>query len=67
MSHSGLSEELGNFLKNKDEKKVRNLFLRAESMFKRLGHKLKEKLKLGWKKIKWMAKNPLEAAKRALN
>lgn len=65
VSHSGLSKELGNVLKNKDEKKVNKFFSRAKSMFKRLGHELKEKLELGWEKIKLITKNPLRALVRA--
>ncbi|XP_074601962.1 uncharacterized protein LOC141855724 [Brevipalpus obovatus] len=47
-----LELEVGNILKTKDETKVKQFFSKIKSSAKRLGHKLKEKLKYGWNKTK---------------
>lgn len=45
-----LGTEIGNILKSKDKKRVGKLFSNMASSAKRLAHKLKEKIKSGWKK-----------------
>ncbi|XP_074603356.1 uncharacterized protein LOC141856822 [Brevipalpus obovatus] len=59
--HPELVQEVGNVLKNKDESKVKRLLSKLGSAAKRLGHKLKEKLKSGWKKTKQVIRHPLRA------